>query len=383
MAADARAGREGGLTAAGMRPLAPGCEPSCPGCRHRRLSDDESAAQKQRWLAARLAPWAHGLSPLRVADTRRDYRDRVVLAAEWHGDAWRIGLRRRDTVIAIPDCPVHSPRVRAMVGALARLLPPAQQLPLAYYVQSGRQATLVVKAACADIGGWLSALEPVMRTCGLEGLWLHLNPSAGRRVLAKQRWRLLWGQPRSVDAEGLCYGPGAFQQLQPALHAQALDAAEAFLEPDADSRVIDLYCGVGASLRRWTVAGADAIGVEAGREAVACARLNAPRAQVLVGYCATRLPQLRDFSDGPGCRLLYANPPRTGLEPAVCDWIGSEYAARRMAYLSCSAGTLARDLALLETYGFRVEQLIPFDFFPQTQHVETLALLVGRGCARR
>lgn len=319
---------------------------------------------------------------MRVAEVRHDYRDRVVLAAEWHERGWRIGLRRGDTVVAIPDCPVHSPRVRAMVGALASLLPPAHRLPLAYYVQSGRQATLVVKAASVETGDWLAALEPVMRACGTDGLWLHLNPSAGRRVLAKQRWELLWGRPRSVDAGGLCYGPGGFQQLQPALHAQALDAAEAFLGPGPDSRVVDLYCGVGASLRRWTAAGAGALGVEAGREAVACARFNSPRAQVLVGHCATRLPQLREFGDGPERRLLYANPPRTGLEPAVCAWIGGEYAPARMAYLSCSAGTLARDLALLETHGLRVERLIPFDFFPRTHHVETLALLARRASAR-
>ena len=47
----------------------------------------------------------------------------------------------------------------------------------------------------------------------------------------------------------------------------------------------------------------------------------------------------------------------------------------RMAYLSCSAGTLRRDLEPLERSGYEILGILPYDFFPQTLHVETLALL--------
>ena len=59
------------------------------------------------------------------------------------------------------------------------------------------------------------------------------------------------------------------------------------------------------------------IGVELSGEAVECARLNAPDAVILRGKCAERIPQLRDWTPATGTRLLYVNPPRTGLEPAV------------------------------------------------------------------
>jgi tRNA/tmRNA/rRNA uracil-C5-methylase (TrmA/RlmC/RlmD family) len=55
-----------------------------------------------------------------------------------------------------------------------------------------------------------------------------------------------------------------------------------------------------------------------------------------------------------------------------------------MSYLSCSAGSLSRDLAELEDCGLRVAALQPYDFFPQTHHVEVLALLgVGSAAAHR
>ena len=55
------------------------------------------------------------------------------------------------------------------------------------------------------------------------------------------------------------------------------------------------------------------------------------------------------------------------------------YRPDRMAYLSCSAGTLRRDLDALVQTGYAVERITPYDFFPQTHHVETLALLRRSG----
>lgn len=359
--------------------LPAGCEPACPGCRHRRLSAAQSGARKREWLVRALAPWADRLAALRAPPPpeRWAYRDKVTLAAEWTAGRWRLGLRRHDRAVDIPHCPVHSPRTRAMVGALTAVLPDAARLPLVFYAQSGRQAALVVKARAIDDVAWVRDLMPTLDACGMDGLWLHLNPVAGRRVFAKRDWRLLWGQARSRDSDGLWYGVGAFQQVLPGLHGAALDEAEAFLAPGPGVRVIDLYCGAGASLRRWIARGAQTLGVESGREAAACAAGNVPAASVLLGHCATRLPQLRGFAAGPGQRLLYANPPRTGLEPSVLDWIVRDYRPQRLAYLSCSAGTLARDLERLCAQGFTVERLVPFDFFPQTHHVETLALVSG------
>lgn len=360
-------------------PLAVGCEPECPGCAHRRMPRAESERRKMAWLSEVLAPWADRLGPVRgVGDENRwRYRDKAVLHAEWDGGRWRLGLRRRDRVIAIPECPVHSERVNVMARGLTRILPPADVFPLKYYVQSGAQAVLVLKAASLPGTDWLVPLDHVLSAAGSEGLWLHLNPSAGRRIFAKNTWRLLRGEPRSRDEHGLWYGPAAFQQLLPVLHGESLDDAQRHLDPGERDAVVDLYCGVGSSLLRWERAGASTIGVEWSGEALACARLNAPRAMLLRGACAQRLPQLTAWvAQFPASkRLLYANPPRTGLEPEVLDWICNCCKPRRLAYLSCSAGTLRRDLVALENAGFSVQEIAPYDFFPQTLHVECLTLL--------
>jgi tRNA/tmRNA/rRNA uracil-C5-methylase (TrmA/RlmC/RlmD family) len=140
--------------------------------------------------------------------------------------------------------------------------------------------------------------------------------------------------------------------------------------------VIDLYCGYGASLREWTESGSATLGVELSGEAVELAAINAPRAMVLRGTCMQRLPQLRDWWNGlRGERVAYVNPPRSGLEAGVAVALAHEFRPSRLAYLSCSAGTLARDLAILAAAGYRVAAIRPYDFFPLTHHVEALALL--------
>nr|MDQ2695105.1 class I SAM-dependent RNA methyltransferase [Pseudomonadota bacterium] len=257
------------------------------------------------------------------------------------------------------------------------VLPPGPAFPLAFYVQAGAQATLVVKARGLASLTWAEDLRRSLPATGLEGLWLNLHPAAGRRLFARHGWQLLWGRPWSVDSSGLCYGPAAFQQLIPALYRQALDEAQAFLAPMAGDSLVDLYCGSGASLRRWTACHARTVGVELGGEAVACARRNAPAALVLRGKCGQRLPQLRAWISNAGRdeRLLYANPPRTGIEPQVLEWITGDCRPQRLAYLSCSAGTLGRDLRRLDAAGYRLAGITPYDFFPQTHHVETLATL--------
>ena len=360
--------------------LAHGCVEQCPACAHRMLSAQDSATRKEKWLREALAPWREQLTPLVTApeSARWGYRDKLCLTTVWDDNGWRFGVISRRELIAIPHCPVHSQRAQMTVQLLAAALPPGPMFPLSFYVQAGAQATLVLKSAQLPAMDWLDDVcIQGLSAAGIEGLWLHLYPSAGRKVFAKNGWHLLYGRPRSIDESNLAYGPTAFQQLLPTLYQRSVDEAEAFLAPAFNDIVIDLYCGLGTTLVRWTACGACVLGVELSGEAVACARENAPDAQVLRGACRARLPQLNDWLNVKldSSRLLYVNPPRTGLESEVVNWIVAEYRPVRIAYLSCSAGTLRRDLAVLNGADYRVERITPYDFFPQTYHVETLTLL--------
>jgi tRNA/tmRNA/rRNA uracil-C5-methylase (TrmA/RlmC/RlmD family) len=340
-----------------------------------------SLAQKAGYLVRALQPWGNRLAPIRgpVDAERLGYRDRVTLTARWsEAGGWRFGLIRRDELIAIHDCPVHTARVRALVHLLAERLPPADRVPLAYLHVAGAQATLVVKARQA-VAGDLQAVCEAVGSAGLEGLWLHLHPAAGRRLFARSGWQLLWGSGQSRDSRGLLHGPTAFMQAFPSLHQEALIAARDYLAPGPGTSVLDLYCGLGSTLREWTGRGARALGVELSGEAVRFATLNAPEAEILRGTCVQRLPQVREWwREGGDKRIAYVNPPRSGLDAEVTAAVACELRPQSVAYLSCSAGTLARDLHAFEAAGYGVAAIRPYDFFPLTHHVEALALLERR-----
>jgi len=338
-----------------------------------------SVAQKEAYLQRVLHHWRPVLQPVRSPrdDQRYGYRDRVTLNARYdEAGGWRFGMMRRDELIPIHDCPVHSARVNGLVALLRATLPPHANFPLAYLHVAGGQATLIVKArnyAAAE----LDALRAGLPATGIEGLWVHCHACAGRKLFARSGWYLDWGVPSSHDAAGLAHGPAAFQQLLPDLHAESVLLARKHLEPAPGVAVLDLYCGIGSTLRQWVQAGAAGFGVELAGGAVDCARSNAPGAVVLRGTCEQRMPQVREWwqHDTHARRACYVNPPRSGLEPLLLEALAHELRPDRLAYLSCSAGTLARDLTVFEAAGYEVRAVVPFDFFPGTHHVECLALL--------
>lgn len=358
--------------------LPDGCQPQCPACRHRQMAQTESLAQKMAFLQKALSPWRESITAVNHVPEEQTlgYRDKVTLATRYN-DGWTAGMMRRDELIPIPNCPIHSARVNQTLALLLPLLPPDHHFPMVFWVQSGGQLVLVLKGRPMPPMAWFTNdVAQQLKLLGIDGFWLHFHPSAGKRVFGKGGWHLVWGKPRSLSPDGLWYGPAAFQQLIAVLYRQSLDEAAGFLKPTSRSLVVDLYCGVGGSLKRWREAGATAVGVEVSGDAVELAPVNAPGAQVLRGSCHQRIPQLSSEAApfDKSHRLLYANPPRTGLEPDVTRWIAEDYQPARIAYMSCSAGTLHRDLLLLEAGGYRVKQLIPFDFFPLTLHVECVAL---------
>ncbi|MFO8112475.1 MAG: hypothetical protein R6T92_08210 [Desulfosalsimonadaceae bacterium] len=360
---------------------AAGCRDDCPGCAHRRMTLQESLNQKQAFLQTKLSLWVDRIAPICPPDSAHwfQYRKKVCLSAAWEAPGWKFGLIRRKQVIDLHDCPVHSQEVRAAVRLFVKSLPHFSAFPLVFYAQSGAQATLVVKQQALPDLSWLTSdfLGQLEKT-GVEGLWLHLNPGAGKNVFAKNHWQLLWGNPRSSNDDGFLYGPRSFQQPIPALFQKAMQSALAFLSPRENDLLTDLYCGSGNGLTQWTDRGCRVMGVELDGEAVECASANAPSATVLRGRCRDRIPQLArwtgDASSDGLYRLAFVNPPRTGIEPEVIQWLAEEYRPTRMAYLSCSAGTLCRDLHFLAAHGYQIRRILAYDFFPWTLHAECLAL---------
>jgi tRNA/tmRNA/rRNA uracil-C5-methylase (TrmA/RlmC/RlmD family) len=193
----------------------------------------------------------------------------------------------------------------------------------------------------------------------------------GRAYLAERAAGRLW----QVSADG-------FWQVHPAAADTLSQAVLAALDPKPGDTVLDLYCGAGlfAGVVAPLVGPEGAVtGVEFDSAAVKNARQN------LSDYPWVKFERsdvARAVSEGslPPARLVIADPPRAGLAREAVDYLTAASAsggspAERFAYVSCDPATLARDLALLISGGWTLENLRAFDAFPMTHHVECVATL--------
>lgn len=165
----------------------------------------------------------------------------------------------------------------------------------------------------------------------------------------------------------------------------------------ADARsqlILDAYAGVG-TIALWLAPGAHkVVAIEEHPQAVLDGRTNVElnnfnNIDFEEGDVEKVLPELIKRKLKPDCIVL--DPPRKGVSESVIDSV-LQLAPRKIVYMSCNPVTLARDLARLisnssstsngpenreigENNGYKVERILPFDMFPQTYHVESLALL--------
>ena len=171
-------------------------------------------------------------------------------------------------------------------------------------------------------------------------------------------------------------GANSFFQVNMDQTLKIYDKIADYLSKIEDSTVLDLYCGVG-SIGLYSVSNyAKLIGVEIVPEAIENAKTNAElnsmgNTKFLVGDTKTILMHSNYKAD-----TIIVDPPRAGLDKSVIEDI-KKINPNMLIYLSCDPITLARDLKLLSDL-YDVEELIPYDMFPNTHHVETLVKLTKK-----
>jgi 23S rRNA (uracil1939-C5)-methyltransferase len=145
-------------------------------------------------------------------------------------------------------------------------------------------------------------------------------------------------------------------------------------------RVYDLCCGIGSIAMTLAPHAGELWGVELVQEAVANAiagaQRNGIRAHFFAGDVRLALPELLARAGKPD--VVVVDPPRAGLSQKVVRRI-IDCAPRRIVYVSCNPTTLAPNAAQLVEAGWALRKVRPVDMFPQTHHVECVALLERAG----
>ena len=143
--------------------------------------------------------------------------------------------------------------------------------------------------------------------------------------------------------------------------------------------VLDLYCGAGTIGLSLSAEAKNIIGVEIIPEAVEDARFNAENngitnAKFICSDAKDAAKQLAKEKIKPD--VIVVDPPRKGCSEELLHTIANDFSPERLVYVSCDPATLARDINILNTLGYSLKEYTPFDLFPRTTHVETVALLI-------
>jgi 23S rRNA (uracil1939-C5)-methyltransferase len=197
------------------------------------------------------------------------------------------------------------------------------------------------------------------------------GPALGRELDAAGTGATLWlqaegGAARALGTTRPPFPATVFEQVHPAMGDRVRAHAVAALGEVRARSVWDLYAGIGETTALLAAAGASVESVESDPQAVAEAEARGPAAARHAGRAERVVGRLR----APD--LVITNPPRTGMDERVTAALAAS-APLRIVYVSCDPATLARDIARLP--GYRLGSALAFDLFPQTAHVETVAVL--------
>jgi tRNA/tmRNA/rRNA uracil-C5-methylase (TrmA/RlmC/RlmD family) len=286
------------------------------------------------------------------------WRSRARFAVDRSGAP---GLRRHRShdVVPLDDCPITvEPAARAVLGrrwaaagAVDVAVDATGTVTTTRLDRQGRPQTTRVLRPGEDGGGWGTGTVPGGRAA---------------RSAAGRDWE--------VEGTG-------FWQVHPAAADALVAAVEAFAAVGPGETVLDLYAGAGlfgGALAPGVGSGGRVVCVEADPAACAAAEANLadlPQAEVWQGEVDAEglADLLEELGDPPDVVVL--DPPRAGAGPAVSRVLAGA-GPRAVVYVACDPASLARDVAVLGTAGYRLAAVRGFDAFPMTAHVECVALLV-------
>lgn len=326
------------------------------------------------------------------------YRNRATIPLERQADGrLRAGFYRAGShrIVNMNHCPVLDPRLDALIKPLKDDLEASdwpvdanlsgegglRHLALRLGQRSGECLITLISSHRelpgleAMAGSWMERWPDVVGVC------LNLQPKATNTLMGPETEVIAGRDWISDTFAGLRFRIGAdtFFQIHPAQAERVVALLlKALPSPEASGGgVIDAYCGVGTFSLPLAQAGHRVLGIEQQERSIEQARRNAlsngleERCRFQAGDVASLLQEsLR------GIGALVLDPPRKGLDPAVLAIIAADPPAS-LIYISCDPSTLARDLGQLcrEDGPYRLRSVQPIDFFPQTAHVETVAVL--------
>lgn len=374
---------------------------TCGGCQMQHQNYLDQLAVKRRIVEEALVRIG-GLKEIVIAPVLGmeypwNYRNKASFPISGTAGNVRIGFYqpRSHELVDITTCPIQHPLIDKSLKVLREQINALQIPPYDESKHTGVLRHFVIRVA-AGTGELL--IVPVVHNCNypqlrqlatniareipeVTGIVLNINNKRTNVIMGNEEV-CLYGRDYIIDeliGKKFIISARSFYQVNieqtPVLYQQAIDKADL----QGDEIVIDAYCGTGTIGLMLADNAKQVIGVEVVAAAVEDAKRNAEingikNAEFHVGKAEEIIPRL--VNQGLRPDVVVVDPPRKGCDEALLKAIIDAHVPK-LAYVSCSPSTLARDLSYLGEWGYRVQgEVQPVDMFPHTSHVETVVSLM-------
>ncbi len=355
--------------------IAPRCQvfDTCGGCQLQNLSYQAQLREKEHVLKETLGRlggfYDIAVDPIVPSPKEFGFRNKVTLSAWFYKTSWHIGYNQKGSnrKVAIDSCPIADEIVDAtikrIVGVLSSLSDPHYPLEKIHISSNGTRSQLTLVPKDRRKGSNLKTLlkhlkrHPETENCSISG--------AGET-----------GFELSISGARLLTIPSAFTQVNSGVNELMIDCVLNFAELAGSESVLDLYSGIGNFSIPLARKSKEVLGVEISNNSVRLAKENAKlnSAGNIVfqnAACEDAIQILCDQNET--FDLVVLDPPREGAKEILDGLV--DLGPQKIIYISCDPATLARDLKVLASLGYKIDKVRPFDMFPQTFHIESVTVL--------
>ncbi len=355
----------------------------CGGCSMQHLSNADQLALKQASVLE-MAHHAHlgdfeVIPPLLGASWQ--YRQKARLGVKFviKKDKVLVGFREKNSAFLtdMDHCDVLHAKVGTHILALKEMigtLDAKSAIPQIEVAADDEQVTLVFRHL-EDLS--TTDKEKLISFAKKTGFYCQLQPKGPESIvnLYPSEQQLLLKPDDGIE---ISFKATDFTQVNADMNRAMIQQALGFMDLRPDEHVLDLFCGLGNFSLPMAKRCARVTGVEG--STVMAQRASDNALKLGLDNCLFYAADLTQVHDADWSKKTYdkilLDPPRTGAMELV-EYI-DRFAAKRIVYISCQPATLIRDAAILLEKGYQLTHLGVMDMFPQTAHVESMAVFDKR-----
>ncbi|WP_058306359.1 23S rRNA (uracil(1939)-C(5))-methyltransferase RlmD [Gracilibacillus massiliensis] len=367
----------------------------CGGCQLQHMNNQAQERFKQETIDQLMKPFGKP-EPILTMDHPYDYRNKSHITFGLNQERQIIGglyAQNSHQLISMDRCLIHDPKADEIWNTIKDMMKSFKMQP--YNEDTGRGFLRHVLVKVGKVSGEIMVVlvvaSPIFKGSNnfvkalrkahpeITTILMNVNNRKTSMVLGDQE-KVLFGKGTITDT--LCgmkfdISAKSFYQINPVQTEKLYSKAIEMAQLTGKETVIDAYCGIGTIGLIASQKAGKVIGIELNKDAVRDAIRNSKRngvknARFHQGDSGEFMMEMA--ARGEKADVVIMDPPRSGSDKAFLSSV-VQLKPKRIVYVSCNPVTQVRDLKYLVQNGYEVKELQPVDMFPQTVHVESVALM--------